>query len=74
MRYRVHYGGAPGVQPSFGIVVDDAANRWASDPPGFDLPQAMLGVYCILEGPEAPIASGKTFDLFPGGRAQESKK
>ena len=71
MLYRVHNAGAPGVKPSFGIVVDDETMTWSSDPPGHDLDQALFGVYASRGG--AP-RSGKAFDLFPGGRAELGEK
>ncbi len=72
MHYRSHYGGAPGIFPSFGIIVDDQTMTWTTDPLGNDIPKPMMGVPFTREG-SSPIGSGKAFDLFPGGRAQLSR-
>jgi hypothetical protein len=56
--YRTHYGGAPGVEPSFGIVVDSDSLTWTSDPPGNDLRKPML---LYFTGGDHSIGSGKQF-------------
>lgn len=73
MKYRFHNGGAPGVLPSFGVIIDDESMTWRSDPAGHDLSKPIFGQYAVREG-DAPLGSGKTFDVYPGGRVQESKK
>jgi len=65
--YRIHYGGLPGVEPSFGIVVDSDTNTWMSDPPGHDIPKPMLTYFT---GGDHSMYSGKQFEVFPGGRAR----
>ncbi len=69
MLYRMHYATAPGIGPSFGIVVDDATMTWTSDPPGHDINQPVTG-YFTRGG---PIGSGKQFQVCPGGKASEIK-
>jgi hypothetical protein len=66
-KYRNHYGGAPGVLPSFGIVVDSETETWTSDPPGHDIPRPMV---LYFTGGDHAIGSGKQYEVYPGGRAR----
>lgn len=68
MRYRCHFQNMGGGL-AFGIVVDDEALTWESDPPGNELPKP-FAAYFSREGAGNPIGSGKRFEVMPGGRAR----
>jgi len=68
MKYSGHYNDP--AHGSFGITVDDETMTWVSNPPGRDLREAKQDVRLNKGGTPG---AGKSFDLFPGGRAQLHK-
>lgn len=64
MLYACHWGGLPGVKPSFTITIDDETMTWKSTPPGHDLEKRET----MLFSRGGPIGSSKMFTVHPGGR------
>jgi hypothetical protein len=40
-----------------------------TDPPGKEIPEPYLGLYCQDGGGVYPFSGGKVFNIYPGGKA-----